>query len=136
MEALPGSIARDRLQVTGISCPDCHGVLGVRAEGRHAYLVFECRVHHSYDLTELLAAKEERLDDGFWWAIRQLDELAALLGDLVDRGRNPAASEQAIQAFRERAGRLRAEAKSLRDLVRANDPIDLSQADPGTPAAP
>jgi hypothetical protein len=60
--ALPSEIERRTLHVTGVSCPDCCGVLGVRAEGRESVLAFECRVGHTYDVAELLAAKEEVLE--------------------------------------------------------------------------
>src|SRR5256885_12756117 len=65
MYALPPGIAADRLEVTRISRPDCRGVLAVKSEGRDDSLVFECRVQHTYDLADLLAAKEDRLEHHF-----------------------------------------------------------------------
>jgi hypothetical protein len=44
MDALPPRIERGATSITGVACPDCAGVLGVRLEGRDGSLVFECRV--------------------------------------------------------------------------------------------
>src|SRR5262245_28706137 len=48
MRALPRVIEDDVPQVTGIACPDCPGVLAVRAEGHEVSLSFFCRIGHTY----------------------------------------------------------------------------------------
>jgi hypothetical protein len=63
-------------EVTGIACPDCCGVLAVRIEGRDKELSFVCRIGHTDDVTELLSAKEEALEDRLWSAVTGFEELA------------------------------------------------------------
>ena len=67
MYALPPRL-RDTTEppVSGVSCPDCCGMLAVHVEGKRSTLVFECRFGHTFMLEELLAAKEERLDERLW----------------------------------------------------------------------
>jgi hypothetical protein len=127
MYALPPGITRSELRVTGVSCPECSGVLGVRAEGREDSLVFECRVGHTYDVAELLAAKEEMLERRLWVATTALDELIALLGDLVRRETEPAAAS----TYRRRESEARAHLGALRSVLEANRPVDLSAVEPG-----
>src|SRR5215470_4596576 len=86
MYALPPRLDPNVLQVTGISCPDCGGVLMVRTEGRDATLTFQCRIGHTLDIPELLAAKEERIEESLWNVHVTLEELIALLQDLAVRG--------------------------------------------------
>jgi len=47
--------------ITAISCPDCPGVLAVSADDTR--LRFRCRLGRVYSLKELLAAKEQRIED-------------------------------------------------------------------------
>jgi hypothetical protein len=134
MYGLPPRIGPDGIHVTGISCPDCGGVVGVRTEGRDAALLFECRIRHTYDVAELLAAKEEHLEGQMWRCLRGLEELATLLADLVERGGAHGESAEAVRAYRQRGDRLRSHASAIRELIRANSPVDLSRAEPGSSA--
>jgi hypothetical protein len=128
MRALPDAVDADVPQVTGITCPDCFGVVEVRGEGNEANLSFVCRVGHTYDVTELLSAKEEGLDTRLWTVITAFEELAALLEDLTrlagGRGRFPT-------SFEDRAIRARTAATALREIARTNRPVDLAPAQPG-----
>lgn len=64
MDALPRDLNdAGQLQLTGVSCPECCGMLAVRQEGRDRALVFKCRIGHTFALGEVLAAKEERLEE-------------------------------------------------------------------------
>ena len=56
MEAFRPIRAAGVTEVTGISCPDCSGVLEVSALAPHV-LQFRCRIGHIYDSQELLAGK-------------------------------------------------------------------------------
>ena len=132
MNALPARIDPDRLNFTGLACPDCGGVLRVKGEGRDRFLVFECRVSHTYDVSELLAAKEERLEHLLWAAFTALEELTALLGDLVVRGPEHGETPEAVQAYTRRTTLARAQAASLREILRGNRPVDLTRAEPGS----
>lgn len=121
MHALPPGPIPGELTVTGLPCPDCAGSLGVRAEGRHCALLFECRVGHTYDVADLLAAKEDVLERRLWAAAAALTELTALMSNLAQRA--GAAAEAA--AYRDRASRARAHAAQVTAIVHANRPIDL-----------
>jgi hypothetical protein len=133
--ALPPRLEQGTFQVTGISCPDCGGVLMVRTEGRDATLVFECRIGNTLDVPEVLAAKEERLEEHLWAAHTTLEELTQLLQDLVVGGAEHGETPAAIQAYRERAARARINSTSLREVIRACRPVNLAPAEPGTAGA-
>jgi hypothetical protein len=128
--AIPPILHEDRSEVTGVSCPDCPGVLQVRSEGRVSTLAFECRIGHTYDETELLAAKEECLEKHLWAATTALEELAELLTDLAEHHERHDERTAIVRACLERASRERADAVALRVLIEGNRPIDLAGADP------
>ena len=132
MYALPPRLDSDRGEVTGMVCPDCGGVLSVRTEGRDQSLVFECRVTHTYDVAELLTAKEERTEFLLWQVTTAFEELARLLSDLADRGADHGEPPAARDAYRERAEIARSHALSLQNLLRTNRPVDLSRSQPET----
>jgi hypothetical protein len=127
MYALPPGIVHGELRVSGVSCPDCSGVLGVRAEGRSDSLIFECRVGHTYDVAELLGAKEEVLERRLWIATTALDELIALLGDLAHRETDP----DVASSYRQREMQAREHVRALRSVLTGNRPVDLSPVEPG-----
>jgi hypothetical protein len=129
--AIPPRLEDGTAHVTGLSCPDCGGVVQVETEGRDATLVFECRIGHSFDVPELLAAKEERLEEHLWAANTLLEELAALLADLAQHGDDHGEPAAAVLAFRERAIRARSTAVGLRAVIRDSHPVDLAPLDPG-----
>jgi hypothetical protein len=133
--ALPPRLEPGNFQVTGISCPDCGGVLMVRTEGRDSTLLFECRIGNTLDVPELLAAKEDRLEEHLWAAHTSLEELIQLLQDLVVRGAEHGETVGAIQAYRERAARARVNTASLREVITACRPVNLAPAEPGTEGA-
>src|SRR5262245_25783696 len=115
MRALPRTIEDDVPQVTGIACPDCCGVLAVRAEGHERNLSFLCRIGHTYDVTELLSAKEETLEERLWSAVTGFEELVALLADLTQ----PEDGLRAYPAsFHDRLVQARAAVVALREIVR------------------
>ena len=59
----PGFRLLDGNQATGLSCPDCDGVLQVSvADPDSGYLAFTCRIGHAYSLAEVLAAKETAIE--------------------------------------------------------------------------
>jgi two-component system chemotaxis response regulator CheB len=106
-------------------CPDCGGVLSVRAEGDAAYLLFVCQVGHSYSTTTLLSGKEEHLEEVLWSGVYLLEELSDLLAELAARG-GPSGAQAQWPAARRRIERLQAEAKRLRQVLDDNEPINLS----------
>jgi hypothetical protein len=131
MYAIPPRLEDGTAHVSGVSCPDCGGVLQVETEGRDATLVFECRIGHTYDVPELLAAKEDRLEEHLWAANTLLEELVQLLTDLAQHGDAHGEPAGAARAFRERASRARSSAVVLRTVIRDTRPVDLAPTDPG-----
>jgi hypothetical protein len=95
-----------------------------------ATAVFECRIGHSFDVPELLAAKEERLEDHLWAASTVLQELVELLLDLAEHGTRHDESADSVQTFRVRATRARGNALALRRLIEDVCPVDLAPAKP------
>jgi len=114
---------------TGVACPDCSGVLTLKAHG--SLVTFACRIGHMYSCAELLAAKEELLERRLWIAFSSLDELAMLLEDFQRDGLEPTHSE----AHRRRGAIAREQAARLRDIIEADRPL-LPQATEATGDAP
>lgn len=131
MEALPRALSdTGDLELTGVSCPECCGMLAVRQEGREATLVFECRIGHTYALGELLAAKEDRLDEALCTAVTRLEELIALLRDLERRSSASEPGSMRAQYRRRRRG-AEAIAQQVRQVIEQNRPIDLAEGPTG-----
>jgi two-component system chemotaxis response regulator CheB len=82
MYALPPDVHEaSEPRVTGVTCPECAGSLEVQRDG-HGNLTFICRVRHTLSVDELLAAKEDKVENDTWAVVRALEELAMLLDDL------------------------------------------------------
>jgi hypothetical protein len=107
----------------------------VRTEGRDATLMFQCRIGNTLDIPELLAAKEERIEEYLWNVHVTLEELIALLQDLAVRGPDHGETAAAVRAYRERAARAQTNAATLGELIRACRPVNLAPAEPGTEGA-
>jgi two-component system chemotaxis response regulator CheB len=103
----------DREGITGVSCPECPGVLRLSEEGGRGFLVFRCRIGHAYSADELLRAKEERLECLQWAGITARDELAALLEDLATLVEDPDRHE----VLRSRAAAVRVQIRALREML-------------------
>jgi len=120
MEAIPSRpVAGRGEEVTGVSCPDCPGVLGVSTENDH--LRFRCRIGHVYSLQDLIEAKERRLEDLLLAPTTALDELATLLREVVAMGRGIGPPEQ----FEARAERALRHAAAIRGVIEENEPTRL-----------
>jgi two-component system chemotaxis response regulator CheB len=107
--------------LTPLTCPDCPGALAVRTEGSEGHLHFECRIGHAFSLRDLLATKEERIEERLWAAVVAFEEHAALLGELESR-RGALESPYAV-----RARTALASARALRALIEEDMPIDLAR---------
>jgi len=123
MFILPSSLPTDgEDHFTGVTCPDCSGMLVIRA---HRNLIsFACRIGHVYSPAELLLAKEELLERRLWIGFSSLDELAKLLQDFerLGVGGDSPTYRQRGAAAREQAGR-------LRSIIEADRPAMLREAD-------
>jgi len=123
-------------QVTGLSCPDCDGVLQVNvAEPDSGYVTFVCRIGHAYSLAELLAAKETTIEMSLRGCEVAFAELIQLLEDLAEDG-GAAANPIDGADGSERLERLARHVTSLRAIIEQNQPLDFArrqargQADP------
>jgi len=105
------------------------GVLRVRAEGRDGLLAFMCRIEHTYDVAELLAAKEERLEERLWSTVLAFEELATLLSDLAATGSRHGESAGARRAYETRVPAVREHARTLRAMMNASRPVDLTPSE-------
>jgi hypothetical protein len=131
VRALPPDLTRSSGDhLAGLICPDCGGNLVVSVLGE-SHLHFLCRVGHSYALVELLAAKEERLENALWAAVFSLEEMAALLDDALSRLEG---TDGVQEAFARRRDGAAARARQMRDLITGDQP--LPRADPRTQAEP
>ena len=120
MEAIPSRPVSGRgEEVTGVSCPDCPGVLGVSTENDH--LRFRCRIGHVYSLQDLIEAKERRLEDLLLAPTTALDELATLLRNVIAMGKAIGPPEH----FEARAARALQHAATIRELIEENEPARL-----------
>jgi two-component system chemotaxis response regulator CheB len=103
-------------RLTRLSCPDCCGVLAVRVEGAHGHVLFVCRIGHRYSIRDVLAAKEERLEERLWAALQALQEMADFLGELAEQAERQGLSSL-VATFGDRAHRAEAAAHRLRAVI-------------------
>ncbi len=123
--------ARSDEQVTGLSCPDCSGVLNVMAEGPRETLRFRCRVDHAYSAEEVVVGTERRLEESLWSAIAQLEEIAVMLRELVSMGK--AGAPRA--GYEERARRAADHGRRLREIIGENAPTPVERPSKGAARA-
>jgi two-component system chemotaxis response regulator CheB len=116
MKALPVPISEE--QTTGVSCPECPGVLRVgRVDG---HLKFRCRIGHVLSLQDLLVAKEAGLDAALWACVLALEELAALLRDVAALDLEVPVAELFLE---QRAARAAMHADGIREIIEQNESI-------------
>ena len=101
-------------QSSGLSCPDCHGVLFAISE--QDFLRFRCRVGHAWSIESLLAEHRTAVEGALWLALRALEEKAALCSDMSDRADTGGASISA-RRFAEQATEAMGAAEVLRRLL-------------------
>ena len=119
MYAIPSSLPRypDEV-VTGMSCPDCFGVLNASVEGKNEALHFRCRIGHSYSVEEVIIGKEKVVEESMWTAVTALDELATFLRELATR----CADANVAAAYEQRAARADEQGRTLRECVEDGTP--------------
>jgi chemotaxis response regulator CheB len=99
MRAIPSSTpTTPKEAVSGLSCPECQGVLAVSVERNRRRLRFRCRIGHLYTLEEVIAGKEKYIEDRLWAAVTALSELETLLDEL-----GPSRAKDIARAFADRA---------------------------------
>lgn len=101
--------------VSGLSCPDCNGVLWETHEG--SVTKFRCRVGHAWTEAALLSQQGDSLEVALWTALRVIGEGAELADRIrkraVERGHHHAA-----KLFDERLEEFDNDARILRDVLR------------------
>ncbi len=124
MDAIPARPTADGGELpTGVSCPECPGVLVVSTEATN--LRFRCRIGHVYSLRDLIQAKEQRLEAALWAPITAFQELAALLLDAAALGE----AGDLKAAYEQRAARAHEHAAALRRIIEADavTPLDVDR---------
>ena len=98
MEMQPGELGDDERpgQLSGFTCPECHGALWEIQEGE--VLRYRCRVGHGYTAEAMLAEQGRDVEAALWIAFRALRERAALcrrMGQrMAARGQHSLAARQ------------------------------------------
>jgi hypothetical protein len=126
MFALPSDIGTGKPQVTALVCPDCPGTLTVETRGYKGHLHFACRIGHTFAVPDLLAAKEQRIEERLWGAVLALEEMGALLRDLDGQAARECGAEVG-RACQNRRQVVEAHARSLRALIDGDQPLDLGR---------
>ena len=127
MDALPPAVFDGSgPYISGISCPECSGVLQVQREG-HGNLRFLCRVGHTMSVDELLGAKEDKIESDVWAAVRGLEELIALLEDLEAYARRHGRT-QIGGPHGARIAQAGDHAQRIRAILEEKHPVDLAGA--------
>jgi two-component system chemotaxis response regulator CheB len=118
MQTLPSrSKPNQAVQITGIACPDCPGVLGLIRNRDH--LKFRCRIGHTYSLQDLVISKERRLEEALWAPVTALEELGSLLREVLETGQRISSTRKILE---QRATRALRHAEAIRRIIGENDP--------------
>ena len=113
---------------SGLSCPDCNGVLWqIKDGGLERY---RCRVGHAWSPESLLIQQSEALEAALWVALRSLEERAALSRRLAEPARRRGHSITATR-FEEQAAEAQQAARLVRDLLLNRDTFATAWPLPG-----
>jgi two-component system chemotaxis response regulator CheB len=113
---------------SGLSCPDCNGVLWqIKDGGLERY---RCRVGHAWTPESLLVQQSEALEAALWVALRSLEERAALSRRLAEPARRRGHSITATR-FEEQAAEAQQAARLVRDLLLNRDTFATAWPLPG-----
>lgn len=101
-------------QVTGLTCPDCHGSIWMTGDGGE--VTFSCRVGHSYSPESFFEMQSENVENALWAGVRSLEEQASMAGVMAQRaGRLD--DEQGRERFERRRELANINAERLRRLI-------------------
>jgi len=128
MRALPKDLqAGSREELTGLICPDCAGSLSVTVLfGSSVSLLYACRIGHTYSTTELLAAKEQRLEERLWAALYSFEELATLLQEMDGEQPEDGFVERHGEDLRARVRSAGENARRIREILEADRPLPVA----------
>ena len=71
-------------QVTGMTCPDCHGSIWLQ-RGEGGEVAMTCRVGHSYSPESFFEIQSENVENALWAGLRSLEEQSTLAGVMASR---------------------------------------------------
>lgn len=101
-------------QLTGLTCPDCHGSIWIEKEGGEA--TFRCRIGHSYSPESFFEIQAENVENALWAGVRSLEEQAALADVMASRALKQG-DKQVHERFQRRHQIAGANADTLRQLL-------------------
>src|SRR5262249_24925101 len=101
----------------GFACPTCGGALWELRDGK--LVRFRCRVGHAFSPDTLLAEQSEQLEEALWTALGALEERAALMDQMAEKGRYRGRSLAADLSY-ERAEGARHGAQLIREVLVSN----------------
>jgi two-component system chemotaxis response regulator CheB len=101
-------------RATDFTCPECAGAL--REIEDEPIRRFRCRVGHAFSAEDLVATKDQQVEDALWIALQTLQERAQMLEMMVEEDRRRGWTRNAA-GYEERARETRAAADRLRALV-------------------
>ena len=99
---------------TDFTCPECSGA--IRKVDDNGVTRFRCRVGHAYTGDDLMAAKNDRVEEALWVALQTLQERAQMLEVMAgdDRGRG---WERSAGTLEVRAKEAHGHAEQLREFI-------------------
>lgn len=98
-------------ELTPYTCPECHGVLSAIKEGGRVR--FRCHTGHAFTADSLLSAITGSIEESFWSAVRNVQELVILLNHMGDHFAEVNQPKLAAAFFKKAK-----EAKNRAELVR------------------
>jgi two-component system, chemotaxis family, protein-glutamate methylesterase/glutaminase len=101
-------------EVSGNTCPECHGVLVKIREGKVTR--FRCHTGHAFSLQTLLVDVDNAIDQTLWNAVRAIEERAIVLRDMEKVARSENDHDIAERCAAE-AQDAEERAQRVRDLV-------------------
>ena len=102
-------------QVTGITCPECHGSIWMQ-KGEGGQVAFTCRVGHSYSPESFFDIQAENVENALWAGVRSLEEQSSLADVMADRSLRMDDGD-AQRRYEERSRVARDNAEVLRKLI-------------------
>lgn len=120
-------------QVTGITCPECHGSIWLQT-GAGGEVALTCRIGHSFSPETFYDTQAHNVEDALWAGVRSLEEQASLSEAMAIRAAkfdDPEAHER-FERRRQLAVR---NADALRTLIRADGETRADRTSESEPAA-
>ncbi|HKO49814.1 MAG TPA: chemotaxis protein CheB [Polyangiaceae bacterium] len=126
----PAAIGPAVAEPVNVSCPDCGGpIWRMRGAGPDNY---RCEVGHGYAIEELLRGQSVEIERALWVAFRTLKERAALLSEMIGRGRERAPDGLA-RSFEARRAELETHAESIRQILSSRSLYSSATTEPKEP---